>query len=107
MGKTIVLTAHEMPLVERACDRIMLLNNGKKILEGSPISLFEKVGWRYKVVIKGKIYEGNEKRERKTLYITNLGEIAQYFNNSNLYEIEIEPISLEDLYMKAIEGDEK
>jgi ABC-2 type transport system ATP-binding protein len=33
-GKTIVLSAHEMSLVEQLCDRIVLINGGKAVLYG-------------------------------------------------------------------------
>ena len=34
-GKTIVLSAHQMNLVEELCDRILLINRGKQLLYGS------------------------------------------------------------------------
>jgi ABC-2 type transport system ATP-binding protein len=38
-GTTIVLSAHQMDLVERAADRVLLMNNGREILSGDVGSL--------------------------------------------------------------------
>jgi ABC-type uncharacterized transport system ATPase subunit len=34
-GTTIILCAHQMDLVERAADRVLLMNKGREILSGS------------------------------------------------------------------------
>src|SRR6185436_299096 len=34
-GKTVVLSAHEMSLVEMLCERIVLINHGRAVLDGS------------------------------------------------------------------------
>ena len=41
-GKTIILSTHDMKNVEEICDRILLLNHSKKIIEGSVSELREK-----------------------------------------------------------------
>ena len=95
MGKTIILSAHEMPLIERSCTRIMLLKEGKKVIEGSPKTLFNSVGWRYRVSI-----ESNQKE--KVVYVNDLREIIQYLQNSEIYKMDIEQISLEDVYLHLV-----
>ncbi len=97
MGKTIVLTAHEMPLLERSCSRVMLIKNGRKVMEGEPSQLFKRIGWKYKIKIKGK------KRE-KIIYVKDLKDAITRIREDEIYEAEIEPVSLEDLYLKLMGG---
>jgi branched-chain amino acid transport system ATP-binding protein len=35
-GATIVLIEHDVPLVAAVCDRVVVINYGKKISEGTP-----------------------------------------------------------------------
>jgi branched-chain amino acid transport system ATP-binding protein len=38
-GKTIVLIEHDVPLVAAVCDRVVVINYGKKICEGTPVEV--------------------------------------------------------------------
>lgn len=45
-GKTILLVSHDLGSISKYCDRVVLLNNGEKLDEGSPkemVDLFKKV----------------------------------------------------------------
>ncbi|WP_086350434.1 ABC transporter ATP-binding protein [Candidatus Enterococcus clewellii] len=45
-GKTILLVSHDLGSISKYCDRVVLLNNGKKLDEGTPkkmVDLFKKV----------------------------------------------------------------
>jgi len=109
MGKTIVLTAHEMPLIERVCDRIMLINKGKKVIEGSVKELLDKLEWKYEVSIVGDIEGlGSIKRVRRDgkliFYVKDLKGFLQRLDFSRIDEIDIKPISLEEAYLKLMGG---
>lgn len=45
-GTTIILSAHQMDLVERAADRVLLLNRGREILSGSVREMHERLDAR-------------------------------------------------------------
>lgn len=46
MGKTILFVSHDLSSISRYCDRVILLNKGKKLAEGKPntmIDMYKKV----------------------------------------------------------------
>jgi ABC-2 type transport system ATP-binding protein len=45
-GKTVILSAHQMHLVEALCDRIVLINNGKAVLYGNLAEIKERYAFR-------------------------------------------------------------
>jgi len=107
MGKTIVLTAHEMPLIERVCDRIMLINKGKKITEGSVRELLDRLEWKYEVSIVGDVGDLEPVRTdgKLVFYVKDLKEFLQRLDFSRIVQIDVQPISLEEAYLKLL-GDE-
>ncbi len=56
-GTTILLSAHQMDLVERAADRVLLMNRGREILSGSIVELRHRhrVGTRLRIVAEDAI----------------------------------------------------
>ena len=53
-GKTIILSTHQMDQVERMCDRILMVNRGKRVLYGSLDEI--KSNYKESVVVE---YEGD------------------------------------------------
>jgi len=107
MGKTIILTAHEMPLIERVCDRIMLINKGKKVTEGSVRELLDRLEWKYEVSIVGDVEDLEPVRRdgKLVFYVRDLREFLQRLDFSRIAQIDVQPISLEEAYLKLL-GDE-
>lgn len=110
MGKTIILTAHEMPLIERVCDRVMVLDDGKRIVEGNVEELLSRLEWKYEVRISGKCFEKLEKFKNTKkngyyyFYVVNLREFIELIDPSAIYEIDVKPLSLEEVYVSLLTG---
>ncbi len=50
-GKTVVLTTHYMDEAERLCDRIAIVDHGKRIAQGTPAELIDQIGGAHLVEI--------------------------------------------------------
>lgn len=63
MGKTILIVSHDLGSISKYCDRVILLNKGKKAAEGSPkkiVDLFKKL------LVGVNIDEDDESSENST-----------------------------------------
>jgi len=109
MGKTIILTAHEMPLIERICDRVMILDRGKNVIEGKVETLLSRVEWRYEIKLLGdnlenlvENYKYIEKEGYHHFYVKNLREFIESIDIMNIYDIDVKPLSLEEAYIELL-----
>ncbi len=71
-GKTIILSTHQMDQVERMCDRILLINRGKRVLYGSLAEI--KGNYKESVVVE---YEGKLKRVEGVKKVNDYGKYAE------------------------------
>lgn len=62
MGKTIVFVSHDLSSISKYCDRVVLLNQGVKLGEGSPKEMIDA----YKQVLVGQ-YSGGDEQENNLL----------------------------------------
>ena len=66
MGRTILFVSHDLSSISRYCDRVVLLNKGVKLAEGSPKKLVDM----YKQLLVGqdpaKAAAENEKKKRES-----------------------------------------
>ncbi|RPI66361.1 MAG: DUF4162 domain-containing protein, partial [Ignavibacteriales bacterium] len=46
-GKVVILSTHQMETAEKLCDEILLINNGKEILQGNLSSIKQKYGGNF------------------------------------------------------------
>ena len=55
MGKTILFVSHDLSSISKYCDRAILLNKGRKVIEGNPYEVIDV----YKKVLVGQLDENN------------------------------------------------
>jgi teichoic acid transport system ATP-binding protein len=58
-GKTVIFVSHDLSSISRYCDRVVLMNKGRKLSEGSPKDMINL----YKKVMVGALQEKEEKTE--------------------------------------------
>ncbi|MEA2032959.1 MAG: ATP-binding cassette domain-containing protein [Euryarchaeota archaeon] len=71
-GKTIILSTHQMDQVERTCDRILMINRGKRVLYGSLDEI--KTHYKESLVVE---YEGDLRRVEGVKKIDDYGKYAE------------------------------
>ena len=71
-GKTIILSTHQMDQVERTCDRILMINRGKRVLYGSLDEI--KSHYKESLVVE---YEGDLRRVEGVKKINDYGKYAE------------------------------
>lgn len=70
-GKTIVFVSHDLSSISKYCDRVMLLNQGVKLGEGSPKEMIDA----YKQVLVGQ-YTPHEEEEHSLLNDDDIAKAA-------------------------------
>lgn len=122
-GTTILLSAHQMHLVERIADRILLLNNGKKIAYGTIDEIKKEYSVSEKIIIyiEGKpelSFLQNDDAVEKVEF-TNENEIKIYLkqnkslsgllnkaaSNYEITSVKTEHISLHDIFIDNVAKD--
>ena len=119
-GSTIIFSTHRMEQVEEICDHIVLVNKGKKILDGSVPAVKQEFKENlYRVSFDGRLlsehlaihlFEVKHKTEseliirRDPAYSNN--DILQYFISKGLAVNSFNEIlpSLNDIFIKLVEG---
>lgn len=72
-GKTIIFVSHDLSSIAKYCDRVVLLDKGKKLGEGSPKQMIDD----YKRVLVGQ-YEMNADRAEESVAIGENPELLEY-----------------------------
>ncbi len=117
LGKTICLTTHYLEEAERLCDNISIINNGRKIIEGSKAELLNIISTksvsfilnntldvpkeliRFKPLISNKVLKLTYDKNKN-----NLKEIIDILirNNIDFKEINTSEGDLEDVFLKVV-----
>ena len=117
-GMSILLSSHRMNMVEELCDRIFLINEGKRVLYGNLNEI--KNNYEQKKVeityngndnfLKGNINISNynAKSNKASFYLNNPENLNTFLddlsNNIDIKEISITSPSLHDIFINSIKG---
>ncbi|MCK4717512.1 MAG: ABC transporter ATP-binding protein [Thermoplasmata archaeon] len=132
-GKTVIISTHNLWEAEMICDRIMIIDEGKKLVEGPTEQIKKTYGGEYALVRlsevtdtlifnlealsfveqalrMGETWERGDKQQ--LLKVT--GDVKSNINelvvtiaiHNRLFDIEIKEPSLNDVFMKIVEGEE-
>ena len=82
-GKTILFVSHDLSSVSKYCDRVVLLNKGVKLAEGSPKQMVDL----YKQLLVGQNpVKQNESRSEEQIPAENSEELGDFQMNPNMLE---------------------
>ena len=76
MGKTILFVSHDLGSIGKYCDRVVLLNKGKKMAEGSPKDMIDL----YKKVLVNH-FEGNDEKNESAEALNQAKKQEGAWNN--------------------------
>ncbi len=118
-GKTVIFSTHQMEQAERLCDRIVLINRGRKLIDGSlseirgrfhtRILLFEGAGDFGRLasldgVVKADIAAGQARLELRDA--VDPYEILRHaIDMVRLTHFEVQRLSLQDIFVKLVGED--
>lgn len=109
-GVTMIITTHYMDEAQRLCDRLMIIDRARKIIEGVPSELVSTVVGEDIIELKGDVENFNMEiiskdgfvceRWGNTIYIfgNDLKKLLSRFNNN--YNVYLRKANLEDVYLK-------
>lgn len=119
-GMTILLSSHRMNLVEELCDRIFLINEGRRVLYGSLTEIKESFGRKYvelvarpginpkKIAINDEIGGWQEDGDRVWFNIPasmDIKDLVSAFPDThNIKEISVSHPSLHNIFVNTIQG---
>jgi ABC-2 type transport system ATP-binding protein len=93
-GKTLILSSHQMEVVERMCDSIALIHQGKKILDG-PVGEVKKRHGRNTIALA---FEGDAS------FISNLPGVLRAHDEGHFLEILMAPGADPQEILRAVAG---
>ncbi len=119
-GTTVLLSAHQMQLVERIADRVMVMNAGRAILNGTMAELRSRWSTGKRMVLRVAGVPNLDFMERHHPHVTarviQTGEIELFVADGNplgplladagsyldIREIETHPVTLHDVYVGTV-----
>jgi lipooligosaccharide transport system ATP-binding protein len=83
MGKTFILTTHYMEEAAQLCDRLVIMDNGKILVEGTPTGLIEAHVGSSIIEIRGADQELRQYLGERAIGFDEMGERLVIYNNGN------------------------
>lgn len=120
-GTSILLSAHQMNLVEELCDRIFLINKGEQVVYGKVSAVKEQYA-DYKCVIHGDndhiafetlttVRHVERDRSRTTVYLRNDVPVQRLLQELpttvEIREMHVDRISLHDIFVAVATGGDR
>ena len=112
-GTTVLMSSHNMPEVERVCDRVGIIRKGKMVAIEDMVSLKEKKIYRVTAFFKDKFDKKDFKEEdvlrendHEIIFRVkgNIDPIVKKLSKYNLKDLEINQASLEDVFLEYYVG---
>lgn len=122
-GTTILLSAHQMQLVERLADRVLLMSRGREVLSGTMEQIGQSARWNNKLVLRTDsskdltflqtnpaIDSVNQSSDGTvTLFVkkgSSLSKLLVMLGSAlDIVDIQSERISLHDIYLEKVGAD--
>jgi ABC-2 type transport system ATP-binding protein len=97
-GHSVLLNSHLLSEVERVCDRVAILNDGRLVTEGRPEELAKPRGVEIEVDGGARMYQGATREEvpRIVAELVAAGE--------RVYGVRVLASTLEETYLEAVQG---
>lgn len=118
MGKTIIVSSHDMAEVEELCDRMIILKDGDIVFTGSPYELTDVIQDKYQIhVVFSKDLELSQTNAillKDKEYIFETSEIVSSLediitiskkHNASIKDIQISRPSFEESFINIVKGD--
>ncbi|MEG6617008.1 ATP-binding cassette domain-containing protein [Peptococcaceae bacterium 1198_IL3148] len=117
-GTAILLSSHQMNLVEEMCDRLFLINGGRKVIYGNVDDVKRQYA-NFKCTIKGKNHRGvlaglpnvqrvEQQEETSILYLTKDVQVVSWLKHLpadlEVKELSIDRISLHEIFIDIATG---
>jgi ABC-2 type transport system ATP-binding protein len=97
-GHTVLLNSHLLSEVERVCDRVAILNEGRLVTEGRPEELAKPRGVEIEVDGGTRLYEGATREEVPRI----VAELVA--GGERVYGARVLASTLEETYLEAVQG---
>jgi ABC-2 type transport system ATP-binding protein len=95
-GRTIIFVTHGLDLVRQLCDRVIMLEHGKVVVDGTPVDALRAFRDMYQQEVVAIDEEGSRRIEVKKVVITDGdGNPKERFNSGERLGIELEVVANE------------